>query len=334
MNFTNAIRVVDTHTVGQDTRIIVGGIPVLKGSSMMEKKQYFMDNYDEIRRLTMLEPRGHANMFGAILTEPTVADADYGMLFIDGEGCLNMCGHGTIGVATMLVETGMVRVTEPFTELTLEAPAGLIRVRVKVLNGHAVEASFQNVPSFLYAKDVFLDVPDLGRVCLDIAFGGSFFGIVNQKQLGIENICPENVPDIVPRALALMRCVNEHVQVQHPLLPINKVELIEVYGPPKTRGVDVQNIVVLGHGEVDRSPCGTGTCAKVATLVARGNLELGQEFVHESVLRTSFKAKALEKVKIGEFDGIIPEITGSAYITGFNHLVVDRNDPLKYGFVL
>ncbi len=334
MNIIHSIRAVDTHTMGQATRVIIGGLPVLKGKTMMEKKHYFMEHYDHLRRAVMLEPRGHADMFGAIVTEPTDPACDYGMLFIDGEGCLNMCGHGTIGVATALVELGMVKVTEPYTDLTLESPAGPVHVKVKVENGRAVEVTFRNVPAFLYKKDVVVNVPEIGDVTMDIAFGGSFFGIVNKDQMGISDICPKQLPTIIPRALSLMKCVNQQVEIQHPTLDINSVELIEIYGPPKTPGVDVQNVVVLGHGEVDRSPCGTGTCAKLSTLVARDKLDIGQEFVHESVLCTSFRAKALERTKVGDYDAIIPEITGSAYVTGFNNLLIDDTDPVKYGFVL
>lgn len=334
MSFEHSIQVIDTHTVGQNTRIVIGGLPYLRGKSMMEKKEYFMNHYDAIRRFLMLEPRGHADMFGAILTEPTSPNADYGVLFIDGQDSLNMCGHGTIGVATVLVEQGMVDVKEPYTDVVLETPAGLIEVTVKVKEGKALEVSFQNVPSFLYKKDVKVSVEGIGDVILDIAFGGSFFGIVHKDQLKIDDINPKDVSSIISKALALMEAVNEQIRVQHPTLNIDRVELIEIFGPAKSAGVDAQNVVILGHGEVDRSPCGTGTCAKVATLVARRELGLNETFVYESILKTKFKAKAIESVKIGEYEGIIPEITGHANITGFNHLVASKDDELKHGFIL
>lgn len=334
MNIANSIRVVDTHTVGQATRIIIGGLPVLKGSTMMDKKLYFMKHYDHIRRACMLEPRGHADMFGAIITEPTDPTCDYGMIFIDGDGCLNMCGHGTIGVATTLVELGMVAVTEPYTKFRLESPAGPVDVSVRVENGRAIDVSFRNVPAFLYKENVTVSVPMLGNVTVDIAFGGSFFGIVNKDQLGIDDICPAQISTIIPKAMSLMKCINEQIEIKHPELNITSVDLIEIYGPPKTPSADVQNVVVFGHGQVDRSPCGTGTCAKLAALVKKGKLALNQEFVHESILRTRFRVRALQHTKVGIFDAIIPEITGDAYITGFNNLLLDDNDPFKNGFVL
>jgi len=334
MNFSKSIRIIDTHTVGQATRIIVGGIPALKGSTMMEKKKYFFQNHDDIRSSCMLEPRGHADMFGAVLTEPTDKNADVGVIFLDGVGYVDMCGHGTIGIATALVETGMVKVTEPYTDIVIEAPAGLIKVQVKVENNKAKEVSFVNVPAFLYEKDVKVKVPDLGEITFDIAFGGNFYAIVKGSELGIE-ISTKNVDRIIPIALKFLRFIEKNVNVQHPLIPeINKIEIVEIYGAPKSSDADVQNMVVLGEGEVDRSPCGTGTCAKMATLYAKKELAMGQDFIHESILQTKFKGRILGETKVGCYDAIIPQITGQAYITGFNNLVIDEEDPLKNGFCL
>ena len=331
MSYDQSIHVIDTHTAGQATRIVVGGMPILRGKTMMEKKEYFKNNLDNIRKMLMHEPRGHADMFGAVLTEPTDDRADYGMIFLDGLGCLNMCGHGTIGVATALVETKMVKVTEPVTSIVLESPAGLIEVDVEVVNGKAKHATFQNVASFLYKEDVEVDVPELGKIHCDISFGGNFFAIVKAEDIQVD-IEPENVRDIIPKALSIMKSVNQQVAIQHPTLDINTVDLVEIYGPAKSDDADNQNVVVLGEGEVDRSPCGTGTCAKIATLTAKGQLALNQEFVYESILRTKFIAKAVEETTVGEYKAILPRITGSAYITGFNHFVLDPEDPLTYGF--
>lgn len=332
MQFSKYIQTVDTHTVGQATRIITGGCPPLRGKTMMEKKEYLASHYDYIRTSTMLEPRGHANMFGALLTEPTTDQADMGMIFLDGTEYLNMCGHGTIGVATMLVETGMVPVTEPYTNLVLEAPAGLVSVRVHVVNGRAKEVSFTNVPAFVYRQDVEVDVPDLGHFTFDIAFGGSFFAIVRAEEFGCE-ISPANTEKIIPKAVHFLKYVKENVPVQHPLMPeINKIELVELYGAPKSPDADCQNMVVLGEGEVDRSPCGTGTCAKLALLHQKGELPVGKPFVHESVIQTKFTGKILGETKVSDYPAVIPEITGRAYIMGFNQIVLDEEDPVRLGF--
>ena len=334
MNVGANIRCIDSHTMGEATRIIVGGVPVLKGSTVMEKKKYFLEHYDYIRKMAMLEPRGHADMFGALLTEPCDPSADYGVIFLDGGGCLNMCGHGTIGVCTVLVETGMVKVTEPITEITLEAPAGLVRAQVEVKDGEVVQVSFKNVPAFLYKKDITVDVPELGRkITCDISFGGSFFAIVKDEEMGVE-IDPKNLDDIVPKALALRKALNENVEIKHPYLDITTVDLVEIYGKAKSSDADLQNVVVFGEKQVDRSPCGTGTSAKMADLVARGNLKIGDRFVYESVFQTKFIGVPVEKTTCGDFEAIIPQVTGKAYITGFNDLVLDRRDPLGHGFIM
>ena len=334
MNVGANIRCIDSHTMGEATRIIVGGVPVLKGSTVMEKKKYFLEHYDYIRKMAMLEPRGHADMFGALLTEPCDPSADYGVIFLDGGGCLNMCGHGTIGVCTVLVETGMAKVTEPIIEITLEAHAGIVRAQVEVMDGEVVQVSFKNVPAFLYKKDVTVDVPELGRkITCDISFGGSFFAIVKDEEMGVE-IDPKNLDDIVPKALALRKALNENVEIKHPYLDITTVDLVEIYGKAKSPDADLQNVVVFGEKQVDRSPCGTGTSAKMADLVARGNLKIGDRFVYESVFQTKFIGVPVEKTTCGDFEAIIPQVTGKAYITGFNDLVLDRRDPLGHGFIM
>lgn len=334
MNYSHSLQVIDSHTVGQATRVITGGVPVLKGKTVMEKKQYLAEHYDYIRTTTMLEPRGHADMFGALLTEPVDQSADIGVIFLDGAGYLNMCGHGTIGVATILVETGMVKVTEPCTELVLETPAGLVKVQVKVEAGKAKDVTFINVPSFLYLKDETITIPGMGEVTFDVSFGGSFFAIVKDIELGVQ-ISTANVNQIIPIALKFLHYIEQHVKVQHPLLPeINKIELVEIYGAPKSADADVQNMVVLGEGEVDRSPCGTGTCAKLATLYAKNQLAIGQKFIHESILETKFCGVIVDTVKVQDYEAIIPQITGQAYITGFSNFIVDPTDPLKTGFCL
>ncbi|GFR34856.1 proline racemase [Thermobrachium celere] len=334
MKSIKSIYAVDSHTMGEPTRIIVGGIPKIPGNTMPEKKKYLEEHMDHIRTAVMLEPRGHNDMFGSIITEPTNKEADLGIIFMDGGGYLNMCGHGSIGAATVAVETGMVEVKEPYTEIVLEAPAGLVKARVKVENGKAKEVSIVNVPSFLYKSDVEVEVEGLGKVTLDIAFGGSFFALVDSTQLGMQ-ISPNNVQKLVDVALKIRRAVNESVEIQHPTLShIKTVDLVEIYGPPTKEEATLKNVVVFGQGQVDRSPCGTGTSAKIATLYAKGKLKMNEEFVYESILGTMFKARVIGETKVGDFNAVIPEITGSAYITGFNHFVIDPEDPVKYGFIL
>ena len=334
MKSERTIFAVDSHTMGEPTRIVVGGVPNIPGKTMPEKKAYLEEHLDWVRTAIMLEPRGHNDMFGSIVTQPTTEEADLGIIFMDGGGYLNMCGHGSIGAATVAVETGMVPAVEPVTNLTLEAPAGLVKASVKVENGKAKEVSIINVPAFLYKRDVEVDVPGIGKVTMDISFGGSFFAIVKAENLGLE-ISPASAQKLIEVGMDVIKAVNEQIEIQHPTLPhIKTVDLCEIYGPAKSADATMQNAVVFGQGQLDRSPCGTGTSAKMATLYAKGQLKMGEDFIYESIIQTKFKGRVLEETKVGEYDAIIPEITGAAYITGHNQFFIDPEDPVKYGFIL
>ena len=334
MKFIKSIHAVDSHTAGEATRVVVGGVPKIPGKSMPEKKQWLEDNLDYLRTAIMLEPRGHKDMFGSILTQPTVDEADYGIIFMDGGGYLNMCGHGTIGAMTVAVETGMVPVPEPVTKVVQEAPAGLIHGQVFVEDGKAKKVSFTNVPAFLYKRDQEVELPGYGKIRFDISFGGSFFAIVKAEQVGLE-IVPENAAKLQDLGIQLRDIINKEIPVQHPELPhIHSVDLVEWWSKTETKGATLKNCVVFGQGQVDRSPCGTGTSAKMATLFAKGELKMGEKFFYESILGTIFEGEIVGKAKVGEYDAVIPQITGSAYITGFNHFVIDETDPVKYGFIL
>ncbi|MTK11153.1 MAG: proline racemase [Clostridiaceae bacterium] len=334
MKSERTIFAIDSHTMGEPTRIVVGGVPNIPGKTMPEKKAYLEEHLDWVRTAIMLEPRGHNDMFGSIVTQPTTEEADLGIIFMDGGGYLNMCGHGSIGASTVAVETGMVPAVEPVTHLTLEAPAGLVKASVKVENGKAKEVSIINVPAFLYKRDVEVDVPGIGKVTMDISFGGSFFAIVKAENLGLE-ISPASAQKLIEVGMNVIKAVNEQIEIQHPTLPhIKTVDLCEIYGPAKSADATMQNAVVFGQGQLDRSPCGTGTSAKMATLYAKGLLKMKEDFIYESIIQTKFKGRVLEETKVGDYDAIIPEITGAAYITGHNQFFIDPEDPVKYGFVL
>jgi proline racemase len=340
MNFTSllsryqhVITTIDSHTMGESTRIITGGFPRLQGKTMMEKKRDLEQRYDTYRRALMLEPRGHRDMFGAVLTEPTMPEADFGVIFLDNNGCLNMCGHGSIGVATVAVETGLVKVTEPFTDIVLEAPSGLIRTRVTVQNGRAEEASILNVPSFLYKKNASEYLEGYGTVPFDIAFGGNFFAIVDGEKLGLKATM-DNLEKITDIGVRLLESIKKNMSVRHPFLDITSVDLAEFSFIPDNPAADRQNVVIFGDGQVDRSPCGTGTSAKAAEWYEEGLLQLHQPFIHESLIGSLFKCEAVEEVLIGKYRAIIPRITGSAWITGFNTWVIDEHDPFRNGFII
>lgn len=334
MIFSRGIQAIDSHTAGEPTRIVTGGIPNIPGKTMPEKKAYLEENLDYLRTAIMLEPRGHNDMFGSIITPPCSDEADLGIIFMDGGGYLNMCGHGTIGAVTAAVETGMVPMVEPITRVILDAPAGLVKADATVVNGKVQSVSFVNVPAFHYKKDVKVQLEGVGEVTLDISFGGSFFAIIKASELGLK-VVPENTSKLVPLALKLRDAVNEQIEIQHPTLPhIKTVDLVEIYDAPTHPEATYKNVVIFGQGQVDRSPCGTGTSAKLATLHSKGEIAVGEKFVYESILGTLFYGEIVETTKVGDFDAVIPKVAGSAYITGFNHFVIDETDPVKYGFIL
>jgi proline racemase/trans-L-3-hydroxyproline dehydratase len=330
-NFANVLSIIDTHTAGEPTRIVLCGLPIIPGSTMMEKKYYMAENMDHFRTMLMHEPRGHNDMFGAVLLPPISPQAQYGVLFIEQVGYLDMCGHGTIGLTTALIESGMVQAEEPETVVVFDTPAGLVKGHALVNGGRVVEVTVTNVPSFLYTRDVSVDIPGMGRISMDISFGGNFFALVQANELGV-SVHLENVGRLIELGLVIKKAVNQHVHVQHPTdKRIKGVELVEIFEPyPDMAGV--KNVVIIGDGQVDRSPCGTGTSASMAARHAKGELSIGKEFISESILGTQFKGKLLKETRIGKIPGVISQITGSAYIVGFQQFVVDPNDPLKHGF--
>jgi len=334
MKVIRSIHAVDSHTMGEPTRIIVGGIPKIPGSTMAEKKEYLENKLDYLRTATMLEPRGHNDMFGSIITSPVNDEADFGVIFMDGGGYLNMCGHGSIGAVTVAIETGMIDLVEPVTEVVMDTPAGLLKTKAQVVNGKVKEVSIVNVPAFLYKRDIKIELPEVGEISLDIAFGGSFFAIIHAKQLGL-TVETKNLNELTDLALKIREIINATVEIKHPTLShIRTVDLVEIYDKATHPDAHYKNVVIFGKGQVDRSPCGTGTSAKIATLAAKGELKEGETFVYESILGTLFKGRIVGKATVADFDAIVPEITGSAFITGFNHFVIDPEDPFKHGFML
>ncbi|NFA59015.1 proline racemase family protein [Clostridium sporogenes] len=321
---------VDTHTVGEFTRVILSGFPEMPGNTMIEKKKYLEEHCDEYRKALMFEPRGHHDMFGSIVTKPINSEADYGVIYMDTGGYLNMCGHGTIGTVTAIIEAGLVEAKEPYTEVVLDAPAGLIRTKAEVKEGKVVNVTLTNVPAFLY-KENLETVINGKKITYDISFGGSFFALCDVTQIGLD-IIPENIPELTEFGMKLIENANKENKIQHPELDITSVDLAELYCPTSTPGCDMRNVVIFGDYMADRSPCGTGTSAKLATLYKRGKIGIGEPFVYESFIKTTFKGVIKEESKVGEFSAVIPQITGSAYLTGISTYIIDDNDPLKYGF--
>ncbi len=323
----------DAHAMGEPARIVYGGFPELEGNTIMEKKQFVDKAYPEIRTMTMYEPRGHENMFGAIVLEACHEEADMGVIFMDTGGYLNMCGHGSMAVATFLVEEGLVEKVEPVTHVVLEAPAGLIRTKVYVENGKTKGVSIVNVPSFMYKEGITITTESLKNLKLDISYGGNFFALVDAEDLGL-SLDIKNIDILRKYALEIREEVNKTIEISHPTEDITSVDLVEIYEKPETKDGNYKNVVIFGAGQVDRSPCGTGTSAKVAALVHKGQLELEEDFVYESIVETKFIGKALEHTKVEGYEAIIPQITGRAFIVGKGEFISNEEDPLNYGFLI
>lgn len=333
MRLDKIVTTIDTHTGGNPTRTIISGIPKLKGASMSERMLYMKHHCDWFRQALMYEPRGHDVMSGAILQEPCRSDADVGVIYIETGGYLPMCGHDTIGFCTALIESGLVPCKEPETVLKLDTPAGLVTAYVAVEDGRAKSVSFKNVPSFLY-KRTAVTMDGTGEVAVDIAYGGNFYGIVSADALDLK-LEPSNARNIIETAIRLRRKVNEKVDVVHPENPfIRGLTHIEFYTKPTHPEADVKNTVVVPPGGIDRSPCGTGTSAKLSLLFANGALQIGEPFVHESIVGSLFKGRVSETTTVGTLPATVNVISGSAWITGHHQFVLDRHDPLPTGFLL
>ncbi|MEV1051177.1 proline racemase family protein [Streptomyces sp. NPDC049887] len=324
---------VDSHTEGMPTRVITGGVGVVPGATMAERRLHFAAHLDHIRTLLMYEPRGHSAMSGAILQPPTRPDADHGVLFVEVSGLLPMCGHGTIGVATVLVETGMVPVTEPVTTVRLDTPAGLVCVDVRVENGEARSVTLTNVPSFCLGLGLKADVPGYGTVTYDMAYGGNFYAFVSLDDLGLP-FDRDRKDDLLAAGLAVMDAINSTDRPVHPEDPgIAGVKHVHLTAPGSD-AVRSRHAMAIHPGWFDRSPCGTGTSARMAQLHARGELPLGRDFVNESFIGTEFKGRLVGETSVGGLPAVIPAVTGRAWITGTAQYFLDPSDPFPGGFLL
>jgi proline racemase/trans-L-3-hydroxyproline dehydratase len=332
--FSHIIVAIDTHAAGEPTRIVLSGLPPIHGETMAAKKRYMRAHLDHFRTLLMQEPRGHSDMFGAILTPPTTACGQYGLLFMDSTGYLDMCGHGTMSVTTALIEMGMLSPTEPETIMTFDTPAGTITSHARVEEQQVVAVSVANVPSFLYASDVVVQLPGVGAVAIDVAFGGNFFALVPARAFGL-TVQPAQRSHLIHAGMLVKQAVNATLRIQHPTTPhITTVELTEIYEQPDPARPYTRSVVIFGDGQMDRSPCGTGTSAAMATRYGKGALPLGVEFINESIIGTRFRGHLVRQVQVGELVAVQPVVTGTASITGLQQFVVDPDDPVKYGFTV
>ncbi|MFF5792100.1 proline racemase family protein [Paeniglutamicibacter sp. NPDC012692] len=333
MRTSRIFHAVDSHTEGMPTRVVTGGIGTIPGATMAERRLWFMEHSDWIRTLLMCEPRGHASMSGAILQPSTRPDADFGVLYIEVSGLLPMCGHGTIGVATVLVETGMVEVHEPVTTVRLDTPAGLVIAEVAVKDGAAESVTIRNVPSYSDRLDASVEVPGYGTVNYDLAFGGNFYAVVELDDLGLP-FERERKDDLITAGLAIMDAINAADEPVHRERDdIRGVHHVYLNATGST-AEHSRHAMAIYPGWFDRSPCGTGTSARMAQLHARGELALDTDFINESYIGSQFTGRLVEETTVGGLPAVIPTVTGRAWLTGTAQYFLDPSDPFPEGFLL
>lgn len=338
MRTNRLIQTVEAHTEGLPVRIVTGGVGTFPGASMAERREWFIENSDDLRTFLMCEPRGHGWLSGAILQPPTRSDADFGVLFIEVTGVLPMCGAATIAVATVLVETGMVPVTEPVTTVRLDAPIGLITAEVAVRDGRAEAVTITNVPSYAHALDQSVEVPGRGRLSCDIGFGGNFYAFVPAAEVG-NPFERDRADEFIAAGRDIMAAVNEQLSPVHPETGYSGCEHVVFLAPDSgvdadRSGPDARHVLINHPGWLDRSPGGTGTSALMAVRHARGKLGLDTDFVNESFIGTSFTGRLVEETTVGDQVAVIPTITGRSWLTATSQFMLDPSDPFPAGFTL
>ncbi len=327
------IKTIDLHTGGEPLRVLYGGLPEIRGNTILEKRRYFRDNLDHIRTGTMFEPRGHADMYGAIITEPITENADFGTFFIHNEGYSTMCGHAIIALTKLVLETGVIEKSGEEPELIIDAPPGLIHSKAHIVNGVVEKVSFQNVPSFLLYEDEMIDVPGLGKIRFDVAFGGAFYAIVDADVYGI-SLDKHNYNNLIKFGRKVKHAVMDNFPVKHPY----EEDLSFLYGTIFTGSSQKshhhsKNVCIFAEGEVDRSATGSGVSARAALHHAKGELKIGEKIKIESILGTTMDVTITGTCKYGSHNAVIPEVSGKAWLTGRNEFWFDPSDPLKEGFI-
>ena len=325
---------IDAHTEGEPFRVITGGYPELPGESILARRRYAIENLDHLRTALMWEPRGHADMYGCIVTPPVTPEADFGVLFMHNEGYSTMCGHGIIGITTVALEAGLLPMTSPKTQVKIDTPAGLVTAYARVDDGRVQSVYFHNVPSFVLVLDEAVDVPGLGKVRYDIAYGGAFYAFVQAEAVGVR--CrPEDFRALIEKGMAIKRSIIASRPIPHPF----EADLSFLYGtifigPPQEPGAHSRNVCIFAEGEVDRSPTGTGVSARLAIHHARGEISLNEAITIESIIGSCFSGRVVQTTTCGPHSAVIAEVEGTAYITGRHEFLIDPDDPLRNGFLL
>ncbi len=328
------IRCIDAHTEGEPLRIILAGYPQPTGNTLLARLNELKTHHDTLRTALLWEPRGHADMYGCLLTEPVHEHADFGVLFLHNEGYSTMCGHGIIAVTKVVLETGMFPKSEPETQVLIDTPAGLVTAWASIEAGQVQSVRFRNVPSFPCVMDQFVDLPDIGRVRYDIGFGGAYYAYINVNEVGLKT-SSEYYHDLIYLGKMIKKRINANQTIAHPYEPdLSFLYGIVFIGTPKSSHAHSSHVCVFADGEVDRSPTGTGVSGRLALLYGRGELTPGEPIIIESIIGSFFRGMITEEVQFGPYHAIIPEIEGRSYITGQHTFILDPQDPFRDGFLL
>ncbi len=324
----------DYHTAGEPFRIVSGGVGPIPGATVLDKRAWAIENLDRVRRLLVYEPRGHTDMYGCFVTEPDNDDGDLGVLFFHNAGFSTACGHGTIALATWAIESGIVAASEPETEMVVDVPSGRLPVFARVVDGRPVSVRFRNVPSFVHSRALPVTTQSAGDVLAAVSFGGAFYASVEAGSLGLA-VEPANLSRFVEIGREIKDRLNATAEICHPLEP----RLRDIYGTIFFEGVEgtgfaQRNVTVFADGEVDRSPCGSGTSARLALLYADGELAMGEWLEHASIVGTRFGGRVVEVTEVGDVPAVVTEVEGSAHLTGHHQFVLERDDPLGPGYLL
>ncbi|MCY4225027.1 MAG: proline racemase family protein [Bacteroidetes bacterium] len=330
----HVIECIDAHTEGEPLRVILSGFPQPEGDTILARRKNLKDSFDSFRTALMWEPRGHADMYGCLLTEPISNDADFGVLFLHNDGYSTMCGHGIIAVVKVVLETGILPIIAPETCVTIDTPAGRVTAFALIEDGHVQSVRFHNVPSYAHALDQSVDVPELGIVPYDLAYGGAYYAFVHASDLELVTD-PSHTKDLVHSGMLIKETITENTTIDHPFEPdVSFLYGVIFIGTAESPDAHTRHVCIFADGEVDRSPTGTGVSGRLALLHARDHLEIGQSVRIESIIGSSFTGQVIEECTFGPHQAIIPEITGTAFITGHHTFLLDATDPYQHGFLV
>ena len=332
--YEDRIVTIDSHTQGEPTRLLVGGVGSLPGSTMKAKRDFFEARFDAVRRLLTREPRGHRGIMAAVVTEPVSRRGAFGLFYMDARRYPYLCGHATIGAVATLIETGVLEAADGETVVTVDTPSGPLDAHTRIEAGRVSSVAIDMVPSFVFDTDRELDVPGFGKISVDLVCVGGFFAMVPADAVGL-TLTPDNAPRLIDLGMTIIDAANDQLTVRHPERPeVTTVDVTEFYAPDGDDRLKGRGAVIYGESHIDRSPCGTGTAAKLTLLHSQGKLKPGEIYENRSPLDTVFMARIVEETPIGDLEGVVVEIRGSAHITGVHTFIMDPEDPFPRGFIL